>query len=262
MDRVSSSVWSVRRLPYVVLQERVAFPVVREEDAPKVGMAVEDDPEHVVAFALHPVGAAIERGQGGTAHLAGAEPGAHRDHERRVEVFHAAEHLEALVLPVDRGQPVEVAAAQLVVSEASKFLPAFARQGDGEPTVGDRVHSEPLLDARARVGGRHAPPGSDAAVRFPVFWNSSTWAWSLSNPYISESGVGGQPGPDTIIRSECRGEAHGTMPKRSTSKRDANVAIISIAQHARPNVTGQIDDFLAQLKILSVDVVTIQPPGM
>ena len=52
------------------------------------------------------------------------------------------------------------------------------------------------------------------------------------------------------------------MPKRSTSKRDANVAIISIAQHARPNVTGQIDDLRAQLKILSVLVVTIQPPGM
>src|SRR5437879_11223384 len=31
---------------------------------------------------------------------------------------------------------------------------------------------------------------------------------------------------------------------------------------ARPNVTGQIEDFRAQLKILSVEVVTIQPPGM
>src|SRR5437667_12719227 len=68
--------------------------------------------------------------------------------------------------------------------------------------------------------------------------------------------------PETIMRSEWRGEAHGTIPKRSTSKREANVAIISIAQHARPNVTGQIDDLRAQLKILSVDVVTIQPPGM
>src|SRR5213593_4974111 len=68
--------------------------------------------------------------------------------------------------------------------------------------------------------------------------------------------------PDTIMRSEWRGEAHGTIPKRSTSKRDAKVAIISIAQHASPNVTGQIDDLRAQLKILSVDVVTIQPPGM
>src|SRR5437667_12861517 len=68
--------------------------------------------------------------------------------------------------------------------------------------------------------------------------------------------------PDTIIRSEWRGDAHGTIPNRSTSNRLANVAIISIAQHARPNVTGQIEDFRAQLKILSVDVVTIQPPGM
>src|SRR5919201_4678403 len=68
--------------------------------------------------------------------------------------------------------------------------------------------------------------------------------------------------PDTIIRSECRGDAHGTMPSRSTSKREAKVAIISIAQQARPNVTGQIDDLRAQLKIFSVDVVTIQPPGM
>src|SRR5690242_524644 len=68
--------------------------------------------------------------------------------------------------------------------------------------------------------------------------------------------------PDTIMRSEWRGDAHGTMPKRSTSKREAKVAIISIAQHASPNVTGQIDDLRAQLKILSVDVVTIQPPGM
>src|SRR6185369_1663206 len=68
--------------------------------------------------------------------------------------------------------------------------------------------------------------------------------------------------PETIIRSECRGEAHGTIPNRSTSNRDANVAIISMAQHASPNVTGQIDDLRAQLKIFSVEVVTSQPPGM
>src|SRR2546426_3129462 len=67
--------------------------------------------------------------------------------------------------------------------------------------------------------------------------------------------------PDTIMRSEWRGDAHGTIPKRSTSNRDANVAIISMAQQASPKVTGQIDDFRAQLKIFSVVVVTIQPPG-
>src|SRR3954470_16521946 len=67
--------------------------------------------------------------------------------------------------------------------------------------------------------------------------------------------------PDTIIRSECRGEAHGTMPRRSTSKRDANVAIISIAQQASPNDTGHTDDLRAQLKNPSATVVTAKPPG-
>src|SRR6266850_8390732 len=68
--------------------------------------------------------------------------------------------------------------------------------------------------------------------------------------------------PETIMRSEWRGDAHGTMPNRSVSNRDAKVAIISMAQHASPNVSGQIDDLRAQLKTLSVPVVTIQPPGM
>src|SRR5229473_6409225 len=67
--------------------------------------------------------------------------------------------------------------------------------------------------------------------------------------------------PDTIMRSAWRGDAHGTIPKRSTSKRDAKVAIISIAQQARPKVTGQIEDFRAQFSTLSTEAVTIQPPG-
>src|SRR5574337_857694 len=67
--------------------------------------------------------------------------------------------------------------------------------------------------------------------------------------------------PETIMRSEWRGEAHVTMPKRSTSKREAKVAIISMAQQARPKVTGQIDELRAQLSTFSTVVVTIQPPG-
>src|SRR5215510_9225187 len=67
--------------------------------------------------------------------------------------------------------------------------------------------------------------------------------------------------PDTIMRSEWRGDAHGTIPRRSTSKREANVAIISIAQQARPNVTGQTDDLRAQLRNESATVVTTKPPG-
>src|SRR5687768_4275960 len=67
--------------------------------------------------------------------------------------------------------------------------------------------------------------------------------------------------PDTIMRSEWRGDAQGTMPRRSTSKREQNVAIISMAQQARPNVTGQTDDLRAQLRKASAGVVTTKPPG-
>src|ERR1700694_6059927 len=67
--------------------------------------------------------------------------------------------------------------------------------------------------------------------------------------------------PETIVRSEWRGEAKGTIPRRSTSKGDANVAIISMAQQARPKVTGQTEDLRAQLKKASATVVTMKPPG-
>src|SRR3954464_7207914 len=67
--------------------------------------------------------------------------------------------------------------------------------------------------------------------------------------------------PDTIIRSEWRGDAHGTMPRRSTSKREQKVAIISMAQHASPNVTGHTDDLRAQFRNASAAVVTTNPPG-
>ena len=67
--------------------------------------------------------------------------------------------------------------------------------------------------------------------------------------------------PETIMRSEWRGEAHGTMPSRSTSKREAKVAIISMAQQARPKVTGHTEDFRAQLRKPSATVVTTKPPG-
>src|ERR1700739_5024180 len=64
--------------------------------------------------------------------------------------------------------------------------------------------------------------------------------------------------PATIIRSDWRGLG-GNMPapKRSISNREAPVAIISIAQQARPNVMGQSADFRAQLNTKSTVVVII-----
>src|SRR5579885_1272850 len=54
--------------------------------------------------------------------------------------------------------------------------------------------------------------------------------------------------PATIIRSDCRGEGRNTSaPNRAISNRAVVEAIISIAQHARPKVSGQMADFRAQL---------------
>src|SRR5206468_12187468 len=64
--------------------------------------------------------------------------------------------------------------------------------------------------------------------------------------------------PATIIKSDWRGLGRKIpAPKRSMSKRDAPVAIISIAQQANPNVIGQRADLRAQLNTKSTVVVMI-----
>src|SRR5207253_7000585 len=63
--------------------------------------------------------------------------------------------------------------------------------------------------------------------------------------------------PATIIKSDCRGLPRNTSaPKRAMSYREQLIAIISIAQHARPNVTGQIEDRRAHCTIFSTVVVS------
>src|SRR5205085_7724130 len=62
--------------------------------------------------------------------------------------------------------------------------------------------------------------------------------------------------PATIIRSDCRGLPRKTSaPKRAMSYREQLIAIISMAQHARPKVTGQMDERRAHCTIFSTLVV-------
>src|ERR1700686_2564121 len=62
--------------------------------------------------------------------------------------------------------------------------------------------------------------------------------------------------PATIIRSDWRGDARNTSaPNRAMSNRDAEAAIISIAQQARPKPIGQMDDSRAQFSTRSMLVV-------
>src|SRR5215470_4712081 len=64
--------------------------------------------------------------------------------------------------------------------------------------------------------------------------------------------------PATIMRSAWRGEARYTSaPKRDMSKRSALVAIISMAQQARPNSAGQSDELRPQSISLLTWVVNI-----
>src|SRR3712207_2681707 len=64
------------------------------------------------------------------------------------------------------------------------------------------------------------------------------------------------------MRSACRGEARKTsMPNRARSYRPAPVAIISIAQQARPKVAGHRLLLRDQLTTFSTLVRTI-PPGI
>ena len=63
--------------------------------------------------------------------------------------------------------------------------------------------------------------------------------------------------PETIITSACRGEARNvSAPNLERSLRTETVFIISIAQHARPNVAGQRLLFRAQLTTASSLTVT------
>src|SRR5207248_3058013 len=67
--------------------------------------------------------------------------------------------------------------------------------------------------------------------------------------------------PAMIIKSDWRGDGRNTSaPKRAMSKRDAPMAIISMAQQARPKVMDQMEFLRAQLMALS-RVVRMSPSG-
>src|SRR5215469_11992321 len=103
------------------------------------------------------------------------------------------------------------------------------------------VGNGPPVDAQAPIAMHHFGSGIWSQTRF------ITGA-------IFSVGV-----PATIMRSDCLGLGRNTpAPNLSKSKRDAPVAIISMAQQASPNVIGHNADFLAQLKTKST-VVVIMP---
>src|SRR5579859_7935902 len=68
--------------------------------------------------------------------------------------------------------------------------------------------------------------------------------------------------PAMIIRSAWRGEGRNTSaPKRAMSKRDAPMAIISMAQQAKPKVMGQMELLRHQFTAQSSEVKMIPSGG-
>src|SRR5258708_7730533 len=124
-------------------------------------------------------------------------------------------------------------------------------------TITPRLNSSTICGFRRTSVGRFAS----------VIW--SILSCSFNSAKKSPSGRGGHPTtytstrtmpstpcktqsslnrPPTIMRSACRGEGRKTYaPHRAISNREVVEAIISMAQHASPNVSGQMALFRAQL---------------
>src|SRR5262245_17406581 len=200
MRLLSSAVRCVRCVDGVILAQRMPLPVFPQQNPAMVGMSLEAHAEHVPALALHPVGATPDASQRGAAVRPRGQPGAQQEGDVRVEVLDAAENLHPLLFPVDRSEEAEVTAAEAGTREARHGLPLLRRDGDRDQSGLDgRLDGELLAKTRGGVGGgqrRHFVSAA-AGRRSPVFWKCATCSCSFSSPYISESGVGGQPGTYT-----------------------------------------------------------------
>src|SRR5579884_1988787 len=91
----------------------------------------------------------------------------------------------------------------------------------------------------------NGPPTLEQAPMEMHHFGSGIW----SQMRFSTGAIFSVTVPATIMRSDCRGLGRKTSaPNRAMSKREVDDAIISIAQQARPKVSGHSADLRAQLK--------------
>src|SRR5205807_6386441 len=79
----------------VVLAQRVALPFVGHEDAAQVGVALEDDAEHVIGLPLEPVGPRPDAGDTRHCRRLPVDADDHPDAGGRAEIGQRADDLEA-----------------------------------------------------------------------------------------------------------------------------------------------------------------------
>src|ERR1700730_2613250 len=111
------------------------------------------------------------------------------------------------------------------------------------------MRSTPWVTAYVRYGPPHVAQEPIAMTHL----GSGIWSYRrLTIGAIFSTTV-----PATIIRSDWRGVPRNTSaPNRDRARRASITAIISMAQHARPNCIGQIEERRAQLITESIVVVT------
>src|SRR2546421_7843569 len=135
----------------------VALEVFWQVELHEVGMAVEVDAEHLCALPFVPVGAAVDRRQARHLGVLGREAGMGDNRVAVGQRVEGHEHLEALGLPVDGREEVEVGAVELRV----------VLQGAGRTrnVAGRQAHVDRAVAHVHRVR-RFAELAGDTAAKF------------------------------------------------------------------------------------------------
>src|SRR5688572_2455189 len=104
---------------------------------------------------------------------------------------------------------------------------------------------------------RYGPPADAHPPIAITYFGSGIWSYSR----LMNGAIFTDTQPDTMRTSACRGVARKNIPKRSRSYFEAAVAIISIAQQDRPNVSDQSEFLRAHCASRSSGATRAAPPG-
>src|SRR2546421_810591 len=113
------------------LAQGVALEVLGQVELDQVGVALEEDAEHLGTLPLVPVGATVDAGERRQHRILGRQPHVCDHRGAGGEGVEGDQHLEALRLPVDRREEGEVGAVELGVTlqDAGGAEQAAGRQG-------------------------------------------------------------------------------------------------------------------------------------
>lgn len=161
----------------VILAERESLEGIGHENAPEVGVALEDDSEHVVDFAFHPVCAFPERDCGGNDEVWFIEITADDEFQAGDGVCEGVDHAEAVacsaeVEVVHAGEIDEKIESAVIFEEFQPFPDAFGGDFDAAIDSGSELRITPAGFSEATF---------QSCEKGVVFFHAD----SLSNPLMA-----------------------------------------------------------------------------